>query len=314
MKAIMALMCIFAFSRTTLHAKTKRFTDISDALYFSENRVLMVNDELSSLIEFNLANNQVISSREVFPNKEEADFEAMTKLDDKLYLLGSHSLKRKRVKSKYPKSTNRQRLQKINRDHFRFSVVRLNSQTLNLLQAETISLEFILKNDPVLAPFLNIPSKENGIDIEGLTISDQGQMYFGFRGPVLRDNYVPILTIHEDDLFQAVANYQIAYVNLDGFGIRELIKLKDGFLILAGPVSDLSLPHKIYFWDGGDMIPSRNEKIGAKVGKIRLLKTLNTSGQAEGISLIQESAKGYEVLIAFDGIPNGGLTKVLINK
>src|SRR6266508_350209 len=77
-----------------------------------------------------------------------------------------------------------------------------------------------------------VASKENRVDIEGLAVKD-GRLYFGFRGPVLRDGWVPILVTAWDDVDAA----EVRYVQLDGRGIRDIAVVDDGFLILAGPVA-----------------------------------------------------------------------------
>lgn len=301
------LFVIFFFVKTT---KVYAFADISDALFISHERVLMVNDENSTLIDYHFKNQTIIQSREIFPNKEEADFESMALYNDHLYLTGSHSLKRKKVKAKFSKAKNLKRISQIKRDSFRFHVVKLHSNNIFATNYDTASLEPILLNDAILAPFLKIPSKENGIDIEAMTITPQGKMYFGFRGPVLRENMTPILSILETDLFSGVQKYHLDYINLEGLGIRELAKVNNGFLILAGPNSDLSLPHKIYFWDGITMLPAND----SKAGNLKLLKTLNRGEKAEGISVVSETPQSYELLISYDGKRNGGLHIIKIDK
>lgn len=286
------------------------FSDISDAIYFSENRVLMINDELSTLIEYDLKNQKVQITQEIFSINNEADFEAMATYGDHLYILGSHSLKRKKVKPTNKRSKNLQRLQEIKRDDYRFHIVRLNLNDLDPTQKEVATLENILNSNQVLAPFMQIPSKENGVDLEGMTIDKNGQIYIGFRGPVLRENLTPVLSIHESDLFSSTPNYQILYVNIGSLGIREILKVDDGFLVIGGAVSDLNVPHKIFFWDGKDMLESKD----SIAGKTRLLKELPAGLKAEGISLIKETINSYEVLLSFDGEKDGNLSKISIAK
>ena len=52
-----------------------------------------------------------------------------------------------------------------------------------------------LRDDPHLGPFLSIPSKDNGFDIEGLAAAPNGRLFLGLRGPVL-DGWACILEIH----------------------------------------------------------------------------------------------------------------------
>ena len=42
-----------------------------------------------------------------------------------------------------------------------------------------------LRKDPVLGPFVGLPSKENGLDIEGLAVRGD-TVLLGLRGPVIR--------------------------------------------------------------------------------------------------------------------------------
>ena len=304
------LLILFLSSILPLQIQATTYTDISDAIYFSDDKVILINDELSTLIEYDLTNNKVQKTQEVFSINDEADFEAMATYNNQLYILGSHSLKRKKVKKKYKRSKNLQRLEEIKRDDYRYNVVRMDLHSLDPKQKETASLEFILKNDPVIAPFTNIPSKENGVDLEGLAITQTGQMYIGFRGPVLRENLTPVLSIHESDLFSNTPNYQILYLNIGGLGIREMQKVENGFLIIGGAVSDLNIPHKVFFWDGKDMIESKD----TKPGEAKLLKVLPSGLKAEGLSLIKETKASYELLISFDGEKDGSLSKISIIK
>ena len=49
----------------------------------------------------------------------------------------------------------------------------------------------------MLQRFTQIPSKENGVDIEAIAVKgkDGDKLHLGFRGPVLRDNLVPIMVL-----------------------------------------------------------------------------------------------------------------------
>ncbi|MBQ0818798.1 DUF3616 domain-containing protein, partial [Microvirga sp. HBU67558] len=51
------------------------------------------------------------------------------------------------------------------------------------------ALERWLAEDPHLGPFLAVPSKENGLDIEGLAVRGN-RLWLGLRGPVLRGHAV----------------------------------------------------------------------------------------------------------------------------
>src|SRR5262249_47943437 len=110
---------------------------------------------------------------------------------------------------------------------------------------EVMSLRGVLDAHPILRQFVPVASKENGIDIEGLAVKD-GRLYFGFRGPVLRDNWVPILSC---TFGKEPGDVKVAYTRFGGRGVRDMVAVKDGFLVLAGPVGDGDQSYQIYLWD-----------------------------------------------------------------
>lgn len=104
-------------------------------------------------------------------------------------------------------------------------------------------LHALLEGDPHLAPFLALPAKENGLDIEGIAAGSSTIMV-GLRGPVLRGEYAVILELrldaHEDHLRARTfgnngPRYRKHFVELDGCGVRDLHAVGDDLVILAGP-------------------------------------------------------------------------------
>jgi hypothetical protein len=76
------------------------------------------------------------------------------------------------------------------------------------------------------------------VNFEGIAVRN-GIVHVEFHGPVLRANYVPILKLRFDG--PDVSTKNIVYVKLGGRGIWDLARVSDGFLILAGPLSTVSL-------------------------------------------------------------------------
>jgi Protein of unknown function (DUF3616) len=155
---------------------------------------------------------------------------------------------------------------------------------------------------------LNPSAKE--IDIEGIVIHKQ-QLYIGFRGPVLRENWVPVLKCR---FAKPVTEAELVYVRLDGLGFRDITRVEDGFLILAGPVGDGPGAFQVYFWDGEDCLPGI--RASGKTGRVERLGVIPTAenAKAEGLTLLKESSLGYEVAIVFDGLKNGSPTRFGIAK
>jgi hypothetical protein len=122
---------------------------------------------------------------------------------------------------------------------------------------------------------------------------------------VLRNGFVPVLRLRFDEQH----DNEILYVNLDGRGIRDLVKVQDGFLIAAGPVGDSPLSYQLYHWNGADALPGERQVGDPPRGTTTLLGRIPTpaGGKAEGIALLGEAADHYEVLIAYDGVDRGGM-------
>ena len=244
---------------------------------------------------------------------EEFDLEAMA-YDGKqmLYLVGSHSAKRQRLKKrdKHSADANIKYLAAIQTEKARRVLyrMRLDPRGLPTGKAEKISLWKAINGSPLLKPFTRIPSKENGIDIEGLAVTGDN-LYVGFRGPVLRGNYVPVLVGRFDELS---SHGKLRFVRLDGLGIRSMLSLgKQGFLILAGPVGDGPGGFHLYHWDGRDQLPAK----GAQ-GKVRYLGEIPApeGDKPEGMTLISQQGKRLQLLVAFDGVKNGGLSLVKVSR
>jgi hypothetical protein len=240
-------------------------------------------------------------------NGKELDIEGIAVEDNYIYVIGSHSSKRKTVEpdksyKKNRKTFNHKRIDdETNRDWlYRLQV---NAQ-MQVTEKKAITLRDIIQKHKVLKTFRRIPSKENGIDIEGIAVVNDW-IYVGFRGPVFRNNYVPVLKFKIDDPENTAS---LLLVNFGGGGIRDMAKVADGFLIISGPVGDGPGAYSVHHWDGRDMIPGKKRK-QAEIGKMIKLGEIDppNGGKAEGILVIDESDKGsYKFMVIFDGVENGG--------
>jgi len=248
----------------------------------------------------------------------EADIEGLAWGRDHLYAIGSHSRARNKAKKKKSLSDNLQRLQTIKHEPSREALFRLPLDRHGKLSGavERISLQRHFADHPLLARFQPIPSKENGIDIEGLAVRQfdgEDQVYLGFRGPVLRGNRALVMRLRfrdgkfsENDL-----DSQIFYLNLGGRGIRGMTSAgDDGLLILAGPVSDALIDdpaqrYPVYLWDG------RQHDLRAKPMTPLCHIAAPNGSKAEGIELINRgrtSGDPYRLLLVFDGAEKGAPT------
>ncbi|HEY9768143.1 MAG TPA: DUF3616 domain-containing protein [Coleofasciculaceae cyanobacterium] len=228
---------------------------------------------------------------DLFNTDDEMDIEGMDFSDGYLWLTGSHSTKRKKPK-KDDLATNLERMATITTDLNRFILARIpvingkliksfvpqegNSLSAACLQttAERNILFEALTEDPHLKPFLEmgIPSKDNGLDIEGLAVKD-GRLLLGLRGPVLR-GWAIVLEIEPIEKEAGIlelkqigddgAKYKKYFLNLNGLGVRELCWQGDDLLILAGPTMALEGEMQVFRWrkaaqSEGDMIQEQDE-------------------------------------------------------
>jgi len=258
---------------------------------------------------------------------EEADLEGLAYHDGYLWLVGSHSLKRKSPESDQSLEENFESLAKVTTDDNRFLLARipLAEATLTLeseveqgdrkLTAarlhgdeESSDLTVALAEDEHLKPFLTIPSKENGFDIEGLALVDD-RIFIGLRGPVLR-GWAVILEI-EVEVSSSMLTlkkigpgdrlYRKHFLNLGGLGIRELEVWGSDLLILAGPTMELDGPVAIFQWKGGAQPNGESlvDRDGLK--KIKSIPFGQEVDHAEGMTLFSTDQDEIpSVLIVYD--------------
>ncbi|WP_372399748.1 DUF3616 domain-containing protein [Azospirillum sp. HJ39] len=157
-----------------------------------------------------------------------------------------------------------------------------------------------LADDPLFSPFLALPAKENGLDLEGLAV-DGTKVYVGLRGPVVAGKAILLeLTIGfgaegglelVDD--GSGCSFRKHILDLDGLGIRDLVLRGKDLFILAGPTMLLDGPCFIYRW--------RRERTGSikEVERILQVPTRWKSDHPEGLTLI--AVDGEErLLVVYD--------------
>ncbi len=233
---------------------------------------------------------------------KEMDIEGLAAVGNQIYVVGSHSSKRNKINKdkKYEQNRKKFHANKIadekNRDWLYRLTIDIHGKEVS---RDKITLQNIIKNDPVLKAFRNIPGKENGVDIEGLSVKGEW-LYIGFRTPVFRENYVPVMKLKFDD---PENTYELLYINLNGQGIRGMTSVSDGFLIVAGSVAAGLNSFQLYYWDGRDVIPGK-DRVAGEIGKIRLLGGIHPpkNGKAEGIITIWEKSDLYNLIIVYDGV------------
>lgn len=207
----------------------------------------------------------------------EADIEGLTVDDGWLWVVGSHSLARRKPKpQEHSGDECLTRLTEVKREANRYLLGRIPLAPIGdgvfdpvrrhedrqaacvKMGRKRNALAKALKDDEHIGRFVNVPAKENGLDIEGIAVRGD-RAFLGLRGPVLR-GWACILDLRvagngsgrlklmtPDGKAPA---YRKRFIDLDGLGIRELTFDGDDLLILAGPTMDLDGPAHVWRWAG----------------------------------------------------------------
>jgi hypothetical protein len=246
----------------------------------------------------------------------EMDLEGISVSGDSVFVVGSHSAKRKRVDPTKDHDKNRAALMGApEAEPSRDVLLRIALDSEGRATViERASLRGFLETAEPFKSCCAIASKENGPDIEGLAVVGD-RLFVGFRGPVLRGNFAPVLTCK---FGKPIEDPALLFVDLGGRGIRDLAEVKDGLLVLAGPVGDGPGSYQVYLWDGKDGVPGMNPPASANGnGKgLRLIGDLPTvdGAKAEGLALLAEAAAHWDVLVVFDGLSDGEAIRYRVPK
>lgn len=269
----------------------------------------------------------------------EVDVEGLDYSDGYLWVIGSHSSKRKKVKTAADKfKVEGKELKQVKREENRYLLARIpvnesgeidnespqrawlkrdgssNSLTKALATDEYLDLGQAMADDdadslPGKEFYSCLPSKENGLDVEGLAVRGN-KIAIGLRGPVLRgiailleieveagsDRELNLKPIGSDS-----RQYKRHFLDLDGRGIRELCweENRDSLLILAGPTMDLDGTHSLFRLDN----PFGLEDKSLSSQKNQQLKYLGDiphgpqKDRAEGLALYRG---GRSILVVYD--------------
>jgi hypothetical protein len=268
-----------------------------------------------------------LPARESDGDINEADIEGMASDGKYLWVAGSHSLKRKKPEDGDSVKKTHKRLACVSTDGNRYLLGRIpvcedgDGTTLarevphkdKVRRAAMLrgdghgnELTALLRKDEHLGPFLSIPGKENGFDIEGLAVVGK-HLLLGLRGPVLRGWAVVVeVALVEDDepgrLRLAPVDdddclYRKHFLDLRGLGIRDLCVHGKDILVLAGPTMDLDGPVTVFRWRGvGE--PGKSCVVAAEeLDAVLELPVGQGVDHPEGIALFATGKDGQESLL-----------------
>lgn len=257
--------------------------------------------------------------------KGEMDIEGLAADGGYLWIVGSHSLKRDKPERDHGDASKAlARMAEIDRDPNRFFLGRvpleetepgvfrpvaalgdLRAQSIRLKKRKSKLLDW-LEDDPHLDPFLAIPSKENGFDIEGLAVKGE-RVWLGLRGPVLRGHAVILeLAIKVDRKGRLKARrledgrrYRKHLLDSAGLGVRDLRLDGSDLLLLLGPTMSADGPARIVRWRRA----VRDTKSGVidseRAHRVRELPYLGDVDHPEGFEAWPEAGK-HAFLVVYD--------------
>lgn len=159
-----------------------------------------------------------------------------------------------------------------------------------------------LAKDPLVGPFVDLPCKENGLDIEGMAVRGD-TVLLGLRGPVVGGRAL-ILRIDLKEKGkrlklrrQANGRHALQALDLGGQGIRDLAWGGDRLLILSGATTDIEARQSVFAIDGYD--PAREMYGADDIARILDLPFMFGADHAEGIALVRHDGR-ERLLVAYD--------------
>jgi len=262
----------------------------------------------------------------------EIDIEGLNYAPDSGYLwvVGSHSLKRKKAEADKPAQKNIKRLSTVEADGNRFLLARIpvvqqndsyalakiadDGRTAAQLRGSQLGNELTaeIAEDEQLRDFLRIPGKDNGFDIEGLAVIGP-RLLLGLRGPVLR-GWALLLEIEpelEDGSTDTLVlkkigpqgrRYRKHFFDLNGLGVRDLCISGDALLILAGPTMSLDGPVTVFRWRSGFDADEQSVVFAEQLETVLEVPFGQGDDHAEGLCLFDSEGEqgGEVVLIVYD--------------
>ncbi|AVO58761.1 DUF3616 domain-containing protein [Pseudomonas chlororaphis] len=260
----------------------------------------------------------------------EIDIEGLAYDDGYLWVVGSHSLKRRKAEPDKPAQKNIKRLSTVEADGNRFLLARIpvvrqgdsyglardaDGRTAAQLRGNALGndLTWEIAKDDQLRDFLPIPGKDNGFDIEGIAVIGR-RLLLGLRGPVLR-GWAVLLEIEPElngDSSETLVlkkigpegrRYRKHFFALNGLGVRDLCVSGDDLLILAGPTMDLDGPVTVFRWHGGFASDEELVVFAEQLERVLEVPFGQGDDHAEGMCLFDVGEDAREgLLVVYDAV------------
>ena len=322
-----------------------RLSGQTSAVVQAEGYLWVASDESNSIERFSKTESGIYAQHQTFRlanyltlpgnDEEEIDIEGLSYDSGYIWVVGSHSLRRRKADSKEKMAKQIRRLGKLRTTDNRYLLARIplapdtkgewtlrkhvggakkTSRTAARLMGGDGGnvLTDALRLDDHIGPFLSIPSKDNGFDIEGLAVCGN-RAFLGLRGPLLggwaivieillkdiAPGIIGLAAIDDDDRL-----YRKHFLDLRGLGVRDLCVHGSDLLVLAGTTMSLNGPAAIFRWAGALDATGETLLARAKLPKIVELPyktgTENVNKRPEGFTLYSNDNKSTALLVVYD--------------
>jgi hypothetical protein len=170
-----------------------------------------------------------------------------------------------------------------------------SSSKASTVVEKTTSISSLLSKDGTLSQHTAQKPGEGGVNIEGLAIN-RDRLFIGFRGPIVGNGAI----VADVPVSGAFAGHDLAAkmytVDLGaGQGVRDLVAIDRGVLILSGPQERVPGEAGIFLW-----------RPGSKPDRVADLGTFdNDVGQPEALLVLSQSGGNLKLLVMQDGPVNG---------
>ena len=315
------------------------------AVVQAEGYLWIASDESNSIERFSWTEPGIYAQHQTFRltnyltlpgnEEEEIDIEGLGYDSGYIWVVGSHSVRRRKANSKEKLAKQIRRLGELRTTGNRYLLARIplapdtegewtphkqvggakkTSRTAARLMGGDGGniLTDALRLDEHIGPFLSIPSKDNGFDIEGLAMCGN-RAFIGLRGPLLGGWAIVIEILLKDIApgFIGLAAiddnnrlYRKHFLDLRGLGVRDLCFHGSDLLILAGPTMSLNGPAAIFRWAGA--LDAAGETLLARAKLPEIVEfpyktgTENVNKRPEGFTLYSHDNKSTALLVVYD--------------
>ena len=251
---------------------------------------------------------------------KEGDLEGLACDGESLWIVGSHAAVRDGAEGRTTREALRS-LARVRRAGNRYLIARIplaggepavemrvGDRTLRAARLtggrKHDALTRALRDDPHLAPFVGLASKDNGFDIEGVAAAPGGRLFLGLRGPVI-DGLACVLDVElrtrpRRPRELALVGYRKHFLDLEGAGIRDLCLAGSDLLVLTGPPMRGKGKATVRVWKGA--LRARDDSL---VKRDRLPELLELPyhrkrDHAEGMTLLARRGDLVSLLILYD--------------